>query len=469
MENAKRGGIIQSNKSSFATIYRLLDLVSVTLLYFLVLYRQSVAIESHHSILLFVGIITFNVSAEALDLYRSWRTQPTSALLRTTSFVWLITMVCVVVLVYLWPQQFQTENNVVVLWLCVMLPALLLWRMVFRQVMFMIRRNGRNYRTAAIVGATPLGYNLSLQIMENEHLGIKLVGLYDDRDASRIPHEFQNQIVGNVCDAIRQAKAGEIDYIYVAMPMSAESRILEILQQCSDTTCNVYIIPNFFVYNLLNARWQSVGSMQTLSVFDTPFQGASTVLKRLEDLFLGTLFLLLTAIPMLIIAACIKATSSGPVLFKQDRYGLDGRKIKVYKFRSMKVSENGDTVRQATQNDNRVTPLGAFLRRTSLDELPQFINVVQGRMSIVGPRPHAVAHNEQYRSIIDGYMLRHKVKPGITGLAQINGFRGETKTINKMVGRIEYDLDYIHRWTVWLDMKIIFATVFKGFTSENAY
>ena len=209
--------------------------------------------------------------------------------------------------------------------------------------------------------------------------------------------------------------------------------------------------------------------MQALSVYDTPFQGASDLLKRAEDIVLSSIILLMLTLPMLCIAAAVKLTSPGPVIFKQKRYGLDGKQILVYKFRSMKVQDNGPTVKQATKNDPRITKLGAFLRRTSLDELPQFINVLQGRMSIVGPRPHAVAHNEEYRKLIKGYMLRHKVRPGITGWAQVNGLRGETETINKMVKRVEYDLDYIHRWSVWLDLKIIFMTVFNGFINKNAY
>jgi len=242
-----------------------------------------------------------------------------------------------------------------------------------------------------------------------------------------------------------------------------------VLNLCSDTTATVYIIPNFFMYNLLNARWQSVGSIQTLSVFDTPFQGGSELLKRAEDIVLSLSILCLIAVPMLCIAAAVKITSPGPVIFRQNRYWLDGKKIVVYKFRSMSAQDNGTEVKQATKNDSRITPLGAFLRKTSLDELPQFINVLQGRMSIVGPRPHAVAHNEQYRKLIEGYMLRHKVRPGITGLAQVNGLRGETETINKMVKRVEFDLDYIHRWSVWLDIKIILKTVTNGFINKNAY
>ena len=172
---------------------------------------------------------------------------------------------------------------------------------------------------------------------------------------------------------------------------------------------------------------------------------------------------------MLVIATIIKFTSRGPVLFKQDRYGLDGKKIKVWKFRSMTVTENADNVVQATKNDMRITPFGAFLRRTSLDELPQFFNALKGDMSVVGPRPHAVSHNEEYRKQVDYYMLRHKVKPGITGWAQVNGWRGETDTVDKMEMRIKYDLEYIRNWSLWLDFKIVLFTVFKSFNDKNAY
>ncbi|HHO8640587.1 TPA: exopolysaccharide biosynthesis polyprenyl glycosylphosphotransferase, partial [Klebsiella pneumoniae] len=172
---------------------------------------------------------------------------------------------------------------------------------------------------------------------------------------------------------------------------------------------------------------------------------------------------------LIIISLAVKITSPGPVIFRQTRYGMDGKPIKVWKFRSMVVMENDTEVKQATKDDVRVTNVGKFLRRTSLDELPQFFNVLFGEMSIVGPRPHAVSHNEQYRSLIEGYMLRHKVKPGITGWAQINGWRGETDTLDKMEKRIEFDLEYIRSWSVWLDLKIIVMTIFKGFVNKSAY
>ena len=465
----ERGGIIQSHKSSFATLYRLVDLITISFIYFMVLSARNIEIEQSVLLPLLISSIVYNLIAETSDLYRSWRTQSTTALLKMTVVTWFISAIVILLFAYFFAGMIGFDDYTLWLYLIAAAPALILWRLVFREILFMQRKRGHNTRSAAVIGATSSGYNLSLQILENDQLGIQLFGLFDDRDASRLPHEFQNQLAGSIDDVLKAAKEGKIDYIYIAMPMSAEARIMDILNQCSDTTCSVYIIPNFFIYNLLNARWQSIGSVQTLSVFDTPFQGASNTIKRIEDIVFGSIILAIIAIPMLFIAIGVKLTSPGPVIFKQSRYGLDGKKIKVYKFRSMTTTDNGEEVKQATKNDARITPFGAFMRRTSLDELPQFINVLQGRMSIVGPRPHAVAHNEEYRKLIEGYMLRHKVKPGITGWAQINGFRGETETVNKMVKRVEFDLDYIHRWSVWFDVKIIIATVFKGFFDKNAY
>jgi putative colanic acid biosynthesis UDP-glucose lipid carrier transferase len=209
--------------------------------------------------------------------------------------------------------------------------------------------------------------------------------------------------------------------------------------------------------------------MPVVSIFESPFQGLSGWVKRLEDIALSIVILSLIAVPMLFIALAVKVTSKGPVFFVQRRYGLGGRPISVLKFRTMRVAEDGGTIKQAQRNDPRVTPLGAFLRRTSLDELPQFLNVLAGSMSVVGPRPHAVAHNELYRSQIHGYMLRHKVKPGITGWAQVNGWRGETDTVEKMQRRIEHDLYYINNWSFLWDMKIIFLTLFGSRVRENAF
>ena len=206
-----------------------------------------------------------------------------------------------------------------------------------------------------------------------------------------------------------------------------------------------------------------------VAVCETPFYGFNGVVKRVSDFVLASAILALISPLMIAIAIGVKLSSPGPVLFKQRRYGVDGRKIVVYKFRTMTVVEDGEVIKQATKNDERITRFGAFLRRTSADELPQFINVLQGRMSVVGPRPHAVAHNELYRKLIRGYMIRHKVRPGITGLAQVHGYRGETETVEKMKARIEYDLAYLRNWSLLLDLQIILKTIVVVLKKQNAY
>ena len=251
--------------------------------------------------------------------------------------------------------------------------------------------------------------------------------------------------------------------------MRAESRIQSIVAQLADTTASVYIVPDLFTFQLLHSRWMDFNGVPVVSVYENPLYGVDGILKRTTDIVLAVCALLFLGLPMLLIALAVKLTSSGPILFKQIRYGLDGRQILVWKFRSMTVCENGDTVKQAKRNDSRLTPIGGFLRKTSLDELPQLINVLVGSMSLVGPRPHAMAHNEFYRSQIDGYMLRHKVKPGITGLAQVCGYRGETETIDKMEKRVLFDHKYIREWSIWLDIKIILRTFLVVFSRQNAY
>ncbi len=253
------------------------------------------------------------------------------------------------------------------------------------------------------------------------------------------------------------------------MSMSEEAKMRGLIKSLTDTTCSVILIPDIFTFNILQSRTEEVNGVPVVPLFDTPLNGINMVFKRLEDIILSLFILLLISPLLIIISLAVKITSPGPVIFRQTRYGMDGKPIKVWKFRSMVVMENDTEVKQATKDDVRVTNVGKFLRRTSLDELPQFFNVLFGEMSIVGPRPHAVSHNEQYRSLIEGYMLRHKVKPGITGWAQINGWRGETDTLDKMEKRIEFDLEYIRSWSVWLDLKIIVMTIFKGFVNKSAY
>jgi putative colanic acid biosynthesis UDP-glucose lipid carrier transferase len=323
-------------------------------------------------------------------------------------------------------------------------------------------------KVAVIAGANELGRKLA-ERLHDPMLGTRIAGYFDDRGAGRLQNLPAAQNLGALSRLADYARSHRVDVIYIALPMASQPRILRLLEDLRDTTASIYFVPDIFVSDLIQARVDSIGDLPVVAVCETPFYGFNGMVKRASDFVFATVILLAIAPLLLFISIGVKLSSPGPVLFKQRRYGLDGRKIVVYKFRTMTVAEDGDVVRQATRNDSRITKFGAFLRRASLDELPQFINVLQGRMSVVGPRPHAVAHNELYRKLIRGYMIRHKVRPGITGLAQVMGFRGETDTVEKMTARIEHDLTYLRNWSLLLDLQIILKTVVVVLQKQNAY
>lgn len=324
-------------------------------------------------------------------------------------------------------------------------------------------------RRAIIAGVNEHGLALARQIENSPFSTIRLNGFFDDRVRERVGNLTDYPLLGTIDDLPAYIEKHRIEAIYISLPMTTQPRILKLLDGLSNTTASIYFVPDMFITDLMQGRIDSVGDMPVISVCETPFTGVNGMLKRISDIVLSLLILALISPVLLIIAAAIKLTSPGPVLFKQRRYGLNGEEILVSKFRSMSVCEDGDTIQQAQKNDSRVTPVGAFLRKTSLDELPQFFNVLRGDMSIVGPRPHAVAHNELYRKLIKGYMVRHKVKPGITGWAQVNGWRGETDTLEKMKSRIDYDLAYLRNWSLRLDLYIIFKTILVVLKDKHAY
>jgi len=386
-------------------------------------------------------------------------------------YIWLLVVMSLLLFGYATKTSAEYSRLTLFTWFLIVPILLILWHVILLRIQSALYKHGWNVRRVAIAGARDLGKQVAYSMLNSKAMGMKPVGFYDDRktDGPRpLVHE-PLPIVGNMDDLIRAARAGEIDVVFIALPMRAEERIKMLVSKLSDTTASVYIVPDFFMFDLLSARWGNIGGLPVVSIYDTPFYGIDGWLKRSFDVVMASAILVLVALPMLFIAAAIKLTSPGPVLFKQRRYGINGEMIEVFKFRSMKVQEDGAEVRQATKGDDRITKFGAFIRRTSIDELPQFFNVLLGSMSIVGPRPHAVSHNEEYRGLISGYMLRHKVKPGITGLAQVNGWRGETDTLEKMQKRIECDLDYINNWSVWLDVKIVLKTITHGFIDKNAY
>ena len=324
-------------------------------------------------------------------------------------------------------------------------------------------------RRAIVAGVNDRGVSLAARTASNPAAGITVVGYFDDRRADRLPAFSPLPLLGTLAELPDFVRRSNIHVIYLALPMTTQARIQKLLDDLRDTTASIYFVPDYFITDLIQGRVGAVEDIPVVAVCESPFVGLGGMAKRASDIVMASLILLLLSPLLLAIAIGVKLSSPGPVIFRQRRYGLDGQEIMVYKFRSMTVCEDSGEIVQAQKNDQRVTKLGAFLRKTSLDELPQFVNVLQGRMSIVGPRPHAVAHNEMYRKMIKGYMLRHKVRPGITGWAQVNGLRGETKTVDKMEARIEHDLEYLRNWSLRLDLYIIFKTGFVVLRDQHAY
>ncbi len=460
-------GLIREYNSKLLIVGQLIDMFVIGFTLWAVLDIRAVAWADEHTWWLLISIFSFYLFASFMELYKENRSLPLRQEIRKIIIAWGCSLTVLAIMAQFSRVISPLNEENFLLWAIAVPIELLSWHIIRNRTVRIARKMGRNTRKVAIIGATRLGGELLDVFSSEDWMGLDFMGFFDDRDPSR--DNVKQVVSGKINDLIKQAKTGEVDIIYITLALKAEDRIKLILAELADTTASVYYVPDLFVFDLLRSNINYIKGIPVFSVYDTPFYGVDGAAKRAFDIIVGSFILLLIAIPMVFIAIAVKLTSPGNVLFKQRRYGFRGEEITVWKFRSMSVTEDGDKVQQAQKNDPRVTKLGAFLRRTSLDELPQFINVLQGRMSIVGPRPHAVAHNEIYRGQIQGYMLRHKVKPGITGLAQISGFRGETDTLDKMEGRIKYDLQYIRNWSLLSDFKIVFFTVFKGFAGDKVY
>lgn len=412
----------------------------------------------------------FLLLAEFNGLYRLSINARFATELAQVTTTWIVVIAGLLSLAFVTKTSAEFSRVTITGWVLGVPPCIGIWRILLRSIMRDLRRRGISTQTVAIAGCTPVAQQLLESFRSDPTLGIVIRGVYDDRAAPRRHRGIEQlaPVQGDLALLVEDARQGKVDVVYVALPLRAEIRSAELIRRLADTTATVYFAPDFFVFDLLHARWSSVGDVSVLSIFDTPFQGIGGWLKRLEDIVLGTLAVVVASPVLVGVAIGVRLSSPGPILFRQRRYGQSGREIYVYKFRTMTVCEDGPSVAQARKNDARITKFGAFLRRSSLDELPQLFSVVGGNMSLVGPRPHAVAHNELYRRKIQGYMLRHKVKPGITGWAQVNGWRGETETLDKMEKRIEHDLYYIQNWRVALDVQILFLTVFGRRVRQNA-
>ncbi len=463
-------GLIRPHLSKISALQRLMDAFLIIGAFYIIAWVYKVPIEKYQLGFAVIAALCFYVVGQARGIYGSWRISTIKSEFGEIILVWMAAFALVLALAYVTKTSANFSRRVVLTWLVLSPSLLVAARLSVRMLLHELRRRGRNTRSVAIVGTSRVARQMVEKINAMPGAGFVFKGYFDDPTSSGLQStENLPMPVGDLSELLMQARDGKVDVVYIALPMHDEQRIIDLVNRFSDTTVSLYLLPDSFVFELMHARWINLDGLPIISIFETPFYGVDGWVKRIEDIILSSAILVIIALPMLFIALAVKLTSPGPVFFKQRRYGLKGEVVHVWKFRSMTVCEDGADIPQAKQGDSRITPLGAFLRKTSLDELPQFINVLQGSMSVVGPRPHAVAHNEEYRRLIQGYMLRHKVNPGITGWAQVNGWRGETDTLDKMQKRVECDLHYIQNWSLWLDLKIVWLTIWRGFGGRNAY
>lgn len=381
---------------------------------------------------------------------------------------WFLLLAVLFAIGYVTKSSAEFSRRLVLSWAVVTPPVLLLVCATLDEILRRWLLAASQARRVVVAGFNETSRSLAERLNRNPELCMSVMGFFDDRSTERLGMG-NARLLGGLSELPEFVRARRIDVIFIALPMRHIRRVLDLVDKLRDTTCSIYYLPDIAMFDLIQSRTLDIQGIPAIAMCETPFYGYRGVMKRLTDLILASVVLAILSPLMLLIAILVAVTSPGPIIFKQRRYGLDGREIMIYKFRTMTVTEDGDEIRQASRDDERTTPIGRALRRYSLDELPQLINVLQGKMSLVGPRPHAVAHNEQYRKLINGYMIRHKVLPGITGLAQINGCRGATPSLEEMEARIRFDLDYLRNWSPLLDLRILCITAFRLLRDEKAY
>lgn len=420
-----------------------------------------------YSTVLLIGGLLVAVVFPLVGVYDSWRARGLFAPALRVVGAWLLVLLALfALLVFMKASEIYSR-----LWLVswAILTAMLLsgLRLIVYFLLRLMRKRGLNRRRAVVVGCGPLARDLIRRAREETWAGFDVTAVFDAGGSDRALPDEPLRPLETLFDYV---SAHDIDEVWIAVPLEQTRRLRDVLESLRFSTANVRFVPDLFGLFLINHGVSQILDMPMFDLTASPMTGVNRLVKGLEDRLLSLLILIVISPLLLALAIGVKLGSPGPVFFRQKRLGWDGKTFEIYKFRSMQVhAESAGQVVQAKRDDPRLTRIGAWMRRTSLDELPQFINVLQGRMSIVGPRPHAIAHNEAYKDQVGGYMLRHKVKPGITGWAQINGWRGETDTLEKMQRRVEHDLYYIEHWSLAFDLKIIFLTIFKGFVNKNAY
>ncbi|PJB52718.1 MAG: undecaprenyl-phosphate glucose phosphotransferase [Bdellovibrio sp. CG_4_9_14_3_um_filter_39_7] len=452
---------------NLSLISQALDSIGLSCLGLLIycIYLQEFEIPKEYATIMIINTLLILTIFPYFGLYTSWRGKNKWQRNSSVGYAWLTVLFILVLITFAMKNSAAFSRIWFFSWGITGYFYLVIYRFIIDRILEKLRIKGINRKKILVFGAGVVGRKISKNLLENNEVGFDIFAFVDDDP--KLIGEFIDQVpvkpAENLMDLIE-----ECHELWIALPLRAEKRVLEILHLTRHKTSIIRYIPDIFNFRLLNHSITEIANIPIIEINGTPMSSISHVIKRIEDIVLSLIIITLITPIVLVVAILIKLTSKGPILYKQYRHGWNGKTIKIYKFRSM-YFEKEDQFKQATQNDQRVTPIGKFIRRTSIDEFPQFFNVLQGRMSIVGPRPHAISMNEDFKDKVDNYMQRHKVKPGITGWAQVNGLRGETDTIEKMEKRIEYDLYYVQNWSLFLDFKIIYLTIFKGFTGKNAY
>lgn len=463
-------GMLQEHNYWFNLGIRAIDLaliISSGLLAFF-LYTDAWDLPKTHYVALIISGLLTVIIFPMFDLYRAWRGAPISVELRSLIIAWITLFVTLFTLAFLTQTVDLFPLQWTVSWYLIGMGLLISFRVTLRQTLRYLRSKGRNQKKIILAGCSKVSDHVVRELNKATWTGIQVIGVFGD-DVKQCEERGLYRL-GAFADIPQFVYNNDVDQVWLCLPLSAEEKLQRVMHDLRHSTADLIYVPDIFGFQLLNHSFSEVSGIPVVNLTSSPLSGLNRLAKDVFDRLFALCVLTVISPLLLAIAIGVRISSPGPIVFKQLRHGWDGHPIRVYKFRTMKMHhEEHGKITQATKDDPRITSFGSFLRRTSLDELPQFFNVLQGRMSIVGPRPHAIEHNEFYKDQVDRYMLRHKVKPGITGWAQVNGYRGETDTVYKMKKRVEYDLYYIEHWSLWMDIKIIFFTMFNGFVNKNAY
>lgn len=465
-------GLLRAHTSTVSLVARCTDLLVVFLTSLVAhqIYLDHLILSADYWVLIGLVLLLTLLVFPQFDLYKSWRGQSSFMEVGTITTSWLFVMLLLTVYLFINKAGLRYSRGWVMIWMSSGWLGLILSRIMLRAALSWVRAKGYNTRHIIIVGDGDFTETVVQRLQSAPWLGLRVLGQFQDAEFSAPEAGVQLPQLGALKDVPEYLSKHPVDQVWITLPLRAENKVQEIIHSLRFSTVDIRYVPNIFAFRLLNHSISEVEGLPVLNLSVSPMNSVNRMVKLLEDKSVAFAILMLIWPLLLLIAALIRFDSRGPVLFKQKRLGWDGKTINVYKFRTMVVhKEIRGQLSQAKANDARVTPIGQWLRRTSLDELPQFINVLQGRMSVVGPRPHALEHNEKFKQQVQDYMWRHKVKPGITGWAQVNGWRGETDTLEKLSQRVDFDLYYIENWSLWFDLKIILLTILKGFIGKSAY